>query len=916
MTDPQDFTKVTIHPNEKLVTKEAQPKEIVGGRYEVISLLGRGGMGLVYRVRQIFLDKEFALKMLDKNSMTANGVRRFQQEAKATFSLKHPTIVAVNDFGVLEDQTPFLVMELVHGETLAERLKRLGPMEMEELIQLFVPVCLGLAYAHKMGIIHRDIKPSNIMLINGVPLGADGSVKIVDFGIAKFTTAEQTEAQALTRTGEIIGSPFYMSPEQCSGSRVDHRSDVYSLGCVMFEALTGAPPLMGENALTTMMKHQTERPMTLKLASLGGNFPQGLEKIVATLLAKSPDDRYNDIARVADDLKALERGEPVSGSAVSADLQRPTSSSASSVYAWVLGIALASLALFGLFIYHPQGQKEQSSAKNEPALTKDADLDRAKEEILKSAPDSPRATDNVWLNRKLKPEHLPTDLRLSLGGRNLTDANVAMIANTQWITDLALAQCSFEDNKSFSKIAKMEKLVGINLKETNLNDDGAARLSESRSLNTVLVPGTLQLSDVGVRKLTHLKALIWLDLSKTETSAEGLKDILHADKLKFLLLNGAKNITDQELLKLSLPKLDCLALDHTDVSFDGIKALCKRNNSIKKIELRQCKNLRVEDLERLRELFKHTEFSGPPTTGSNSAVQNNHGLEDVSTSDKTRNQETSTSDTFDAVGLAAANKEFATSFLTEHASETDIEIDPDMADELAKKRPNLFNKNISDDAFEGFKHLYRVTKLQVLHCGSITDRGMRYVLDNHQLHLTDVNLNSTPVTDETVRALLSIPSLKVLGLESTKVTDNAFKIQNESVQSLTLNKTSVGDAGLSYLRKFSGLRSLAIADTKITDDGIKQLESLPLWGLWISDTGITDSAANSIACMKDLTTLSVSGTRITGKFLGRLKSLNNLKSLEVRRCPKVTPDDIDAFQLQHKHCKVIYKPKFEFFADR
>ncbi len=601
MTEPQDFTKINFQTNDKIVSKEALPKQVVGGRYEIISILGRGGMGLVYRVRQIFLNKEFALKMLEKNNITATAVRRFQQEAKTTFSLKHPAIIAVNDFGVLDDQTPFLVMELVHGETLAERLKRLGPMEVAELIRTFVPVCFGLAHAHKMGIVHRDIKPSNIMLINGVPLGAEGSVKIVDFGIAKFTMGEQNEAQALTRTGEIFGSPYYMSPEQCSGARVDHRSDVYSLGCVMFEALTGAPPLMGENALSTMMKHQSERPLTLKAASLGGNFPEGLEELVATLLAKSPDDRYEDMVHVAHDLKALERGEAVSVSTSTSAVQPPKFRSALSPYLWIVGIAIASLALLEVCTYHPQVTQDRPLTKD-TFLAEDRELEHAKDEIS-AVSEISKETDSKWLKGKLarKNNHY-----LSLQGRKLTDASIELIAKTDGIRDLSLDACSFEDNRSFSRIAQM-RLSSIKLNETNIDDDGATRLSESKTLYVIDVAAT-QLSDAGIRNLTHTKELQWLDLSKTKTTAKGLTDLSHAKKLKFLVLNGAKNINDDELLQLTLPKLTRLSLEDTEVSFAGIKSLCEKNKSIGKIALWQCKKLQAADIDRLRQLFPKTEF--------------------------------------------------------------------------------------------------------------------------------------------------------------------------------------------------------------------------------------------------------------------------------------------------------------------
>ena len=281
------------------------PGDVLDGRYRVESVLGSGGMGMVYRVTQMFVDKQFALKTIIKGQLSEVKIRRFQQEARAVFALDHPNIVAVKDFGIIDEMTPFLVMELIDGENLSERLKRTGRLPINEIIPIFVQTCFGLGYAHDQGIVHRDIKPSNIMILNGIASGAEGSIKIVDFGIAKFAQSDGSEIQALTKTGEIFGSPFYMSPEQCTGERVDHRADVYSLGCVLFEALTGAPPCVGENALSTMMQHQIAKLPSLKEASMGLEFPAELERIVAKMLEKNPENRYQKLGIVAHRLASL-----------------------------------------------------------------------------------------------------------------------------------------------------------------------------------------------------------------------------------------------------------------------------------------------------------------------------------------------------------------------------------------------------------------------------------------------------------------------------------------------------------------------------------------------------------------------------------------------------------------------------------
>lgn len=269
--------------------------------YRVISLIGKGGMGAVYKVEQIFLKKEFALKTFG-GTFNEHQARRFQTEAKATSKLDHPNIVRVSDFGLIDNSTPYFVMELVEGISLEEHLRRHGPLSYDEIFAVFIPLCMGLHDAHEMGIVHRDVKPSNIMLV-----GKQGNwqPKLLDFGIAKLTD----EKTALTQTGEIVGSPLYMSPEQCSAGKVDRRSDIYSLGCTLFEAITGGPPFPGGSAIETIGMHLNQEPQTLKEATMGQDFPADLERIVHSMLAKKPDQRFASARQVAGNLIRLKQGE-------------------------------------------------------------------------------------------------------------------------------------------------------------------------------------------------------------------------------------------------------------------------------------------------------------------------------------------------------------------------------------------------------------------------------------------------------------------------------------------------------------------------------------------------------------------------------------------------------------------------------
>ena len=466
-----DATRISL-------STEFQHGEMVGGRYQVISRLGKGGMGLVYRVKQILLNKEFALKTIDKGCMSDMAVRRFQQEARTSFSLRHPNIIAVNDFGVLDDQTPFLVMELVNGETLGERLKT-GCLTLEQAVPIFLQVCAGLEYAHECGIVHRDIKPNNIMLRKGLPPGAEGSIQILDFGIAKFTEREGGEIQALTRTGEIFGSPLYMSPEQCAGLAIDQRADVYSLGCVLFESLTGTPPFMGENALSTMMKHQTEPAVTLKQASLGSEFPQAIEDIVATMLAKSPDARYQNLDMVAHDLRALKRGESIShttGSVQPVRREATISMGRNSFYALLVGVVVVA-TLIAWFSGYLRG----SSLVQPPTKSSSG------ESVSGFAP---LETKDVPADEQLKKQlaRSSSTNRFALRNTKLSDTSFELIANASWINVLALNGCEF-DNENLDKLSRL-RLLKIDLGESTFNDIGAKRLSKCKELTHISANNT------------------------------------------------------------------------------------------------------------------------------------------------------------------------------------------------------------------------------------------------------------------------------------------------------------------------------------------------------------------------------------------------------------------------------------------
>jgi serine/threonine protein kinase len=286
------------------------PGDIVGGSYEVLGLVGKGGMGAVYRAKHVSMPAEYALKVLINDRLTDNSVIRFQNEAQAIAKLNHPNIIAIYNFGLHDGRLPFYVMDLLDGENLLEKIDRNGPAPYLLALPIFIEVCAGLSHAHRKGILHRDVKPANIVLLS-TPDVRGALVKIVDFGVVKFDEELMPEVQKLTAMGAVVGSPSYMSPEQSSGERIDARSDIYSLGCSLFQALAGKVPFHGRNATETMLMHQEAPTPTLASKGGGRTYSEDLELFMAKMLAKAPMDRYQTMDSVAQDMRNVMEGKPL-----------------------------------------------------------------------------------------------------------------------------------------------------------------------------------------------------------------------------------------------------------------------------------------------------------------------------------------------------------------------------------------------------------------------------------------------------------------------------------------------------------------------------------------------------------------------------------------------------------------------------
>jgi serine/threonine protein kinase len=265
------------------------------GRYEIIQELGRGAMGIVYKAKDPLIERMVAIKSINLHELDAQQREeyqaRFYQEAKAAGRLSHPNIVTIYDLGESGD-TAYIAMELMEGREL-HNLIATARLPLDRALSIAIQTAEGLAFAHRHGIVHRDIKPSNIMVLG------DDHIKIADFGIAKMDSS-----MSLTRVGLIMGSPLYMSPEQVKGTGVDARSDIFSLGIVLYELLTGLKPFTGENVNAVMYQIVNEPPR--KPGSINPEISPSLEMAVLKCLEKNPEDRYQNASELSQDLRSCQ----------------------------------------------------------------------------------------------------------------------------------------------------------------------------------------------------------------------------------------------------------------------------------------------------------------------------------------------------------------------------------------------------------------------------------------------------------------------------------------------------------------------------------------------------------------------------------------------------------------------------------
>jgi serine/threonine protein kinase len=757
--------------------------------YELIRLRGAGGMGAVFEAKHLVLGKTVAVKMLHGHLLNERLIMRFQQEAKATSRLDHPNIIRVSDCGAASGGEPYMVMDLIEGPSLKDVLLENGSLPIKESLEIVLQICEGMACAHEHKILHRDLKPGNVLLEKK---GDRYEVKIADFGIAKLIGEES--ANQLTRTGEVCGSPQYMSPEQVTSRPVDARSDVYSIGCILFELLTGAPPFSGTTVIETMYKHVNQPIPTLAEGSLGKRFPAALESLVAKLLAKEPAERYSSAATsanaVRDLLSSIEQDAP---KRAQSELPPNVDKGFRSVNKKLIVSALVTLCVgvsAVVYLTHHTGNTvlEQTSNQTSTNLTGGSVAERTQ------------------INKQENGEKQSENTHKSA----VTDANIV----------------PFGDLMDRGAIISEGTNQVIDYHGIQLTDSIASHFRDRKDIITLILRGNKPLTDKSVDYFAHLP-LVQLDISDTGIGDRGVSKIAtQIRKLQILNLSFLQ-ITDQAIESLAkLHDLKSLILD-SDRKLSGNSLVYLGNlSSLTTLTLRALKlDTATPDqwnsLAKLKNLQSLNIESMPLNESIASALPKLKGLKDLvlrdTKADDTLVQQLSLLD-LDSIDLShTAVTDRAMRFFTREKHLTKLELAGlrrGTANGLLelKSLPELTILNLESSSLST-EDIQQIAKLKKL----------EYLLLNN----TNGNYQRNLITDASVKDLSELHQLKSLGLGYTDITNKSVAIlQNLKLEELGLQGTHVTDEALEELAKMPSLRKLNIEHCeRLSPDAIQKFKN-------------------------------------------------------------------------------------------
>lgn len=630
--------KDTPTPHKTDTTACYQPRigeTILNDRYEIREILGQGGMGQVYKAFDNILQRDVAIKFLTSGRLDGPAAQRFQLEAKATSALKNDGIVSIYDFGLIESGYPYMVMEFVTGMTLSQYLEENECLDLSQTLTFARQVCSAMAHAHNNKVVHRDLKPSNIVIgeIEGETI-----YKILDFGISKLND-DSDDDNFLTQTGQIIGSPRYLSPEQARGEFTDHRSDIYSLGCILFECLCGQTPFEGENVIETItMRLDGEAPKLSEIIP-DKEIPAELDTMLVKCLKLDSDERFQTMEEVNDALYGIEKvverqSSPgqlskLKESIVKIHLTVPereelTASGLSNVYKILLFVVmpLIVISLMVAAFLSPKEKPEHIKAKADSEKISSEKNDEIK--FLRPYPDVLHVRSNQYLTGKVKGDALFKNIRK---GTNLVsfkgfafESGLIEKLSSYPLRKIEFTSCKLTPEE-LKELTDSRTLTNIIIYECGLNDSmikHMQKMNNMKDLSVDLNPITGEGLEIICEKYPNLRLL---DLSGTNIKNEDLMflkklkllrvlkipEITHIDKKGLIVLTkvhpnletldlGGTSIGDNDLTLLTkMKKLEELDLQGVDITDKGVAHIARIPN-LKTLDLGHNDKLTIQSL--------------------------------------------------------------------------------------------------------------------------------------------------------------------------------------------------------------------------------------------------------------------------------------------------------------------------------
>lgn len=598
---------------------------IIGG-FKINSLIGFGGMGAVYLVEHMSLHRRLALKILTPELVNEQNWQRFKAEAKLLASLSHPTLVKVYDLGIHDQAIPFYSMDYLEGRSIEEILANDGPIDLETTLDIMLEVLDGLAYAHRNGIVHRDLKPGNIMYCT---IDGAKAVKVLDFGISKLIDNRST-TQAMTVAGDIFGSPFYMSPEQSRGESVDARSDIYSIGCTMFEMLTGFVPYENKSSIEIMLMHQeADIPLLTEVSEI--EFPPSVDLVITKCLAKSPDARYQSAKELSLDLVRIKEGKAVHaysksfaprGAIIEEKEEAANQNSTSTIV--LTGLALATLIVSCSLLYFWTSQHKHS-AKSKIKATVNANFDGdhvlPESEFTDVAEGQPKYFSLLAKDGMSATFKFPSNQSLGMIGCDADNCKMfeakslvhlslkdglKLAANSYLIEHPSLFD-GFRPNEiaclsapsggeevikvkaAMPHICKLTGITSLDLQLSNLDDSDIIYLNNLPRLNSL----TLSLTEItgqGLANFQHLKNLHTLSFNYNNGIHELIEALAGSEKLEDLSIDSPdKPIEASDLQRLAkLKNLSFLSVRNSGIDDKSLELLYGLPR-LKRLNINDCK---------------------------------------------------------------------------------------------------------------------------------------------------------------------------------------------------------------------------------------------------------------------------------------------------------------------------------------